>query len=189
MTSDRSSTGGAIVPLAHIERRILTIRGHKVILDADLAELYGVATKRLNEQVRRNAERFPTDFAFQLTREEHDALRSQIATIEKGRGKHRKYLPWVFTEHGAIMAANVLNSGRAVEVSVVVVRAFVRLRQMLSTHRELAQKLAELEERIGAHDETIQAILAAIHHLMEAPPEPPKERIGFVPRRRDAAQG
>ncbi|HXF75083.1 MAG TPA: ORF6N domain-containing protein, partial [Methylomirabilota bacterium] len=144
-------TGGrhALVTVERIEGRIFTIRGCRVMVDSDLAELYGVPVKRLNEQVRRNADRFPPDFAFQMTREEYDSLRSQIATLERGRGRHRKYLPWVFTEHGAIMAANVLNSRRAVEASVYVVRAFVRLRRAVASHKELARKLAELERRVG----------------------------------------
>ena len=116
--------------------------------DADLAALYDVPTKRLNEQVRRNAERFPGDFMFALSQEEWDALRSQFATLKTGRGQHRKYLPFAFTEHGAIMAATVLNSPRAVEVSIYVVRAFVQLRELLAGHKELAKRLNELETRM-----------------------------------------
>jgi hypothetical protein len=116
------------IPCERIEKSIFLIRGQKVMLDANLAELYGVPVKRLNEQVKRNADRFFPDFAFQMTSEEYDSLRSQFATLERGRGSHRKYFPWAFTEHGAIMAANVLNSRRTVEASVYVVRAFVRLR-------------------------------------------------------------
>jgi hypothetical protein len=140
----------AIVPLERIESRILLIRGHKVMLDSDLAELYGVTTKRLNEQVKRNRQRFPADFMFQLTSDEATNLRSRIATSKQGRGG-RRYRPYAFTEHGAIMAASVLNSYRAIEVSIYVVRAFVKLREMLRTHKELARKLAELEKRIGFH--------------------------------------
>jgi phage regulator Rha-like protein len=167
----------AIVPLERIESRILLIRGHKVILDSDLAELYGVTTKRLNEQVKRNRERFPADFMFQLTSREATSLRSQIATSKQGRGG-RRYRPYAFTEHGAIMAASVLNSQRAIEVSVYVVRAFVKLREMLRTHKELAQKLAELEKRIEGHDEEIIVLFEAIRQLME-PPEKTSKRIGF----------
>lgn len=173
-----------LIPMERVERRILLIRGHRVILDADLADLYGVSTKRLNEQVRRNADRFPPDFRFRLNRTAVGKLDwSQIAT---GSQKHRdpRYRPFAFTEHGAIMAANVLNSPRAVSASVVVVRAFVRLRRWLSTHRELAQKQAELEERIGRHDGAIQGIMKAIRDLMESPADPPRERIGFRPSRR-----
>lgn len=133
-----------------ISARILTTRGQKVLLDSDLAELYGVETKRLNEQVRRNGTRFPDDFMFQLSDDEYTALRSQIATLKTGRGQHRKYMPYAFTEHGAIMAAMVLNSPRAVEVSVFVVRAFVQLRQLAVTHQDLAKRLDALEEKTEA---------------------------------------
>src|SRR5438128_4410734 len=128
---------GSAVPIERIESRILLVRGHKVLLDADLAALYGVSTKRFNEQVRRNAARFPEDFMFRLSAEEWDSLRSQFATLKTGRGQHRKYLPLAFTEHGAIMAATILNSPRATEVSVYVVRAFVRLRELLASTKEL----------------------------------------------------
>jgi len=171
----------ALVPVERIEDRIFLIRGHKVVLDTDLAALYGTTTKRLNEQVRRNRERFPSDFMFQLMGQELAALRSQIATSNRrpGRGG-RRYLPFAFTEHGAIQAANVLSSPRAVEMGIYVVRAFIRMREVLSTHRELARKLAALERRIDAQDETIVEILAAIRQLM-APPEPRKKRpIGFI---------
>ena len=167
----------AIVPVERIESLILLMRGHKVMLDSDLAELYGVTTKRLNEQVKRNQERFPGDFMFQLTTEETNALRSQTATSKRERGG-RRYRPYAFTEHGAIMAASVLNSHRAIEVSVYVVRAFVKLREMLRTRKELARKLAELEKRIEGHDEEIVAPFEAIRQLME-PPEKPSKRIGF----------
>jgi phage regulator Rha-like protein len=160
-----------------IESRILTIREHRVMLDSDLAELYGVSTRRLNEQVKRNQHRFPADFMFQLTKSEARALRSQFATSKAGRGG-RRYRPYAFTEHGAIMVASVLNTRRAVEVSVYVVRAFVRLREMLSTHKELARKLSELEKRIQGHDEEIVLLFEAIRKLME-PPGKPRKRIGF----------
>jgi ORF6N domain len=167
----------AIVPVERIESRILLIRGHKVMLDSDLAELYGVTTKRLNEQLKRNKERFPADFVFQLTVEEAKVLRSQFATSKPGRGG-RRYRPYAFTEHGAIMAATVLSSHRAIEVSVYVVRAFVKLREMLRPHKDLGRKLAELEKRIEGHDEEIIALFEAIRQLME-PPEKPTKRIGF----------
>ena len=170
-----------VIPLEHIESRILLIRGQKVILDADLALLYGVSTKRLNEQVRRNIDRFPPDFLFQLNAKEHDFLRSQFATLKRGRGQHRKYLPYVFTEHGAIMAAAVLDSERAVQVSIYVVRAFVQLREMLSSNKELARKLNELERKLVTHDRAITELIEAIRQLM-AQPEPKKKRpIGFMP--------
>lgn len=174
----------ALIPAERIAQAIFVIRGQKVIIDADMAELYEVTTKRFNEQVRRNLERFPQDFMLQLSQEEWDALRSQFATLKTGRGQHRKYLPYAFTEHGAIMAATILNSPRATEVSVYVVRAFVRLREVLASNKELALKLSELESRIGrkldSHDQAIAGILNAIRELMR-PPEPAKKRpIGFV---------
>ena len=161
---------------------IITVRNQKVIVDRDLAEIYGVETRRLNEQVKRNPDRFPEDFVFQLTKEEAflwARSRSQIAILK--RGKNIKYLPYAFTEHGAIMAANVLNSSQAVRMSVFVVRAFVRLREMLSTHKELAHKLAELERKLQNHDESIRSLVVAIRELMApSEPQPPKRRIGFV---------
>jgi hypothetical protein len=168
-----------VVPLERVERAILILRGHRVILDSDLAALYGVPVKRLNEQVKRNIDRFPDDFAFTLTEEEHEALRSQFATLKTGRGGHRKYLPRAFTEHGALMVASVLNSPKAVEMSILVVRAFVRLRQILATNRQLATKLDELERRIAAHDKNIVALFQTVRSLM-AVPEKPKRRIGFA---------
>lgn len=177
------SRRAAIVPSTeHIARSILVLRAQRVLLDAELAALYGVTTKRLNEQVRRNRERFPADFRFQLTAAEHAALRSQIATLKPGRGQHRKYLPYAFTEHGAIMAATVLNSPRAVEMSIYVVRAFVKLRELLASNSELARRLDELEARIekklATHDEAIAAMLSAIRQLMN--PAPKRRPIGFT---------
>ena len=166
-----------LIPTEQIERAIFLIRGQKVILDTDLARLYGVTAKRLNEQVKRNRHRFPDDFAFQLSSAEFASLRSQIAISKKGRGG-RRYAPYAFTEHGAIMAANVLYSRRAVQMSVYVVRAFVRLRAILATHKELDKKLAELERRVKSHDEHIQSLFEAIRHLM-APELPRPRRIGF----------
>ncbi len=167
-----------------IAGRILTLRGQRVIIDADLAALYGVPTKRLNEQVRRNVERFPADFMFALDQDEWEALRSQFATLKTGRGQHRKYLPCAFTEHGAIMAATVLNSPRAVEVSIYVVRAFVQLRELLAGHKELAKRLDQLEARMErklmTQDQAIAGILDAIRQLMAPPPEPKRRPIGFV---------
>ena len=170
----------ALIAIERIENRIFLVRGQKVLLDADLAALYGVPTRRFNEQVRRNRERFPSDFMFQLSREEWDSLRSQIATLKAGRGQHRKYLPHAFTEHGAIMAASILNSPRATEVSVFVVRAFVRLRELLSSNKELAKRLDQLEKKLGMHDQAIAGLINTIRDLM-TPPEPAKKRrIGFV---------
>jgi len=161
---------------------IITIRNQKVIIDRDLAEIYGVETRRLNEQVKRNPDRFPEDFMFQLTKEEADVWvrsRSQFAILK--RGKTIKYLPYAFTEHGAIMAANVLKSPQAVRMSVFVVRAFVKLREMLAAHKDLAHKLAELERKLQNHDESIRSLVIAIRQLMRpSEPEPPKKRIGFL---------
>ena len=178
-----ASRSAALVPVEHITHSILILRGHRVLLDAELAALYGVSTKRFNEQVRRNRERFPADFMFQLTDAEHAALRSQFATLNAGRGQHRKYLPYAFTEHGAIMAATILNSPRAVEMSVYVVRAFVKLRELLASNKELARRLNELEARLekklATHDQAIAAILSAIRQLMN-PPVPKRRPIGFT---------
>lgn len=180
MAPERTSRELNIVLPERVEQRIHSIRGHRVILDSDLASLYGVATKRLNEQVKRNADRFPEDFMFRLTEEEAEVLRSQIATSSEGHGG-RRYQPYAFTEHGAIMAANVLNNTRAVKVSILVVRAFVRLRQVLATHRELTHKLDELERRVGTHDEAIRELMTAVRQLMELP-QPERREIGFHAR-------
>jgi hypothetical protein len=172
----------SIVSLEHVVSRIFLVRGQKIMLDADLAELYGVPTGRLNEQVKRNIDRFPPDFMFQLNAREHDSLRSQFAISKEtlGRGG-RRYLPYVFTEHGAIMAASVLDSERAVQVSIYVVRAFVQLREMLSSNKALARKLNELERKLTTHDHAITELIEAIRQLM-TPPEPKKKRsIGFAP--------
>jgi hypothetical protein len=166
-----------VLSVERIQRIVLVVRGQQVILDSDLAALYGVETRRLNEQVRRNPDRFPADFGFQLTREEFADLKSQIATSSHAWGGKRK-LPFVFTEHGALMAAGVLNSARAVQMSLYVVRAFVRLREWATGHAELIAKLGELERRVGGHDQQLKAIVQAIRQLM-TPAEPPKRRIGF----------
>ena len=165
----------AIVPIEVIEKKILLIRGHKVMLDSDLAVLYGVTTKRLNEQVRRNLRRFPSDFMFQLTAEDIESLRSQFATLKTGRGRHRKYLPYVFTEQGVAMLSSVINSKRAIEVNILIMRAFVKLREMLATHKDLAKKLEEMEKK---YDEQFKVVFEAIYELMK-PPEPSRRRIGF----------
>lgn len=166
----------AIVPLENIQSRILLIRGEKVMIDADLAKLYGVTTRRLNEQVKRNKDRFPVDFMFQLTADEKEQVVANCDHLQNL--KYSPNLPYAFTEHGAIMLASVLNSQRAIEASLFVVRAFVRLRDLLATHKELGQKLNEHEQRISRHDADIQAIVKAIRQLM-TPPEKPKRRIGF----------
>jgi len=156
--------------------RIVVIRGQRVLLDADLAALYEVETKRFNEQIKRNAARFPSDFMFRLTKEEFESLRSQNATSKRGG---RRYLPLAFTEHGAIMAASVLNSSRAVEMSVYVVRAFVQLRAVLLDHKALAEKLAALERRVSHHDNSLTEVIDAIRALM-AQPKSPSRPIGFT---------
>lgn len=158
-----------------VERRIYLIRDQRVLLDSDLAELYEVPTRRLNEQVRRNLKRFPDDFMFQLTSEEAESLRSQFATSKQGRGG-RRYAPYVFTEQGVAMLSSVLNSERAIEVNIAIMRAFVRLREMLGTHKELAQKLAEMEKK---YDAQFRVVFDAIRQLMEPPPAPPRRKVGF----------
>jgi len=168
----------SLVPVELIEKKIYLIRGHKVMLDSDLAELYGVATKVLLQAVKRNLTRFPEDFMFILKYQDVAALRSQIVTLKKGRGEHRKYLPYVFTEQGVAMLSSVLNSERAVQVNIAIMRAFVKLREMLSTNKELAHKFAQLEKKIEKHDDEIKLIFDAIRQLM-APPETKKRKIGF----------
>jgi len=163
-----------LVPAEFVERRILSIRGQNVIIDADLAELYGVETKVLNQAIRRNNARFPEDFAFRLTAEEFANLRSQSVTSSWGG---RRYPPLAFTEHGAIMAANVLRSDQAIEMGVFVVRAFVRLRGMLSSQVEMLRKLEELEDKVAEHDEALRSIVAAIRQLAAPASRTPK--IGF----------
>ena len=161
------------IPMERVENRILTIRGHRVMVDSDLAEIYGVPTKRLNEQVKRNAERFPEDFAFRLTTGEKMEL---VAKCDRfSRLKHSTAFPLVFTEHGAIMAANVMNSQRAIEASVYVVRAFVKMREVLATHKELVHRLNEME---GKYDRQFKVVFDAIRGLME-PPKLPHRRIGY----------
>ena len=194
--------GKAGLSPAYIQQAILWLRGRKVMLDSDLARIYGVTVKRLNEQVKRNRERFPADFAFQLRPEEWAAIRhpmgagavrSQIATLK--RGQHRKYLPYAFTEHGALMAANVLNSPRAVQMSVFVVRAFVRMRAALSGNRALARTLAaleqELQQRFDVHESAIVDVLRRLMDIIDPPPEPepPHKPIGFHVQERGATYG
>ena len=165
-----------LIPVEAIASRIYMIRGVKVMLDSDLAALYDVPTRRLNEQVKRNLNRFPEDFMFQLTREEYENLRSQFATSSNDSGHGgRRYAPFVFTEHGALMAASVLKSRRAVEVSIYVVRAFVQLRQMLATHEDLKRKVEVMEAK---YDEQFGIVFEAIRQLLEVD-EKPKRKIGF----------
>ena len=177
----------ALSAVENIGPLIRTIRGEKVLLDSDLAKIYGVPTKRLNEQVRRNASRFPPDFLFQLTKEEAETelhSRSQIATLKQGM--NIKYRPYAFTENGAIMAANVLNSPEAVRMSVFVVRAFVQMRDLLGSTKELAKQLAALEKkltsRLDGHEAAIIQVLRRVMDILDPPPPPPeptRRRIGF----------
>lgn len=162
-----------------IESVIVSIRGHRVIPASDLARIYGVETRTLNQAVKRNQEKFPSDFMFQMTRIEVETwIRSRSQTVILKRGQNIKYLPYVFTEHGAIMAANVLNSPHAINMSVFVVRAFVRLRHIIIAHKELASKLSELERKVVSHDGHIKSLFDAIRQLME-PPATKSRRIGF----------
>ncbi len=171
----------SIIPLEVIERRIFVLRGHRVMLDRDLAELYGVEVRALNQAVKRNKDRFPSDFMFRLTSTEAraaSALRSQNVTLK--RGQHSKYAPYAFTEHGAVMLANVLKSPVAVRASIQVVRAFVRLRQMLGSHVALARRLEALERKVGKHDADLNAVLVILKKLLQAPPkDEPRRPMGF----------
>jgi hypothetical protein len=170
---------GSLVPAERIEKAILLIRGQKVMIDTDLAQLYGVETRSLVQAVKRNIERFPEDFLFQLTPQEAEALRSQIVISKKGRGG-RRYEPYAFTEQGVAMLSSVLRSARAIEVNIAIMRAFVRLREIMATHKDLARKLDELERKLGEHDRQFQVVFEAIHRLMAPLPEPEKKRrIGF----------
>jgi hypothetical protein len=206
-------------PADPLRGRILLLRGHRVILDADLARLYGVPTKRFNEAFKRNASRFPADFAFQLTSKEFAALRSQIATLNmevvsgeeaanlrsqiatsssetignepsrnnwsqfatSSKSRHRggSYRPWAFTEHGALMAANVLNSERAIEMAIYVVRAFVKQREVLATNATILRRLSEIDKTLIEHDSALQVLWKKLQPLLTPPPDPPRRRIGF----------
>ncbi len=176
--------------------RILTVRDQKVVLDTDLAAVYGVTTKRLNEQLRRNRERFPTDFAFQLTSDEYELLRSQIATsslkrpgaelgnwsqIATSSRKHRGkvYRPWAFTEHGALQVANILRSERAIAMSVYVIRAFIELREKVATNAAILKRLAEIDKTLLQHDTALRDIYQKLLPLLAPSPEPPRRQIGF----------
>ncbi len=158
--------------------KIHLVRGQKVMLDSDLAELYGVETKRLKEQVKRNLARFPAHYMFELTRAENEILRSQNATLK--HGSHAKYLPYAFTEHGVLMLANVLKSGRAIEMSIKVIDVFVKLREMLLTHKDILLKLELLEKQVVKNSEEIKTIFNVLKQLLN-PPVEPRKRIGFKP--------
>ena len=167
-----------LIAIEEIEEKIYLIRGEKVMLDSDLAEIYGVETKRLNEQVKRNSERFPDDFMFQLTDNEANSLRSQSATSKKGRGG-RRYNPYVFTEHGAVMLASVLNSPTAIEASIQVVRAFVKMRSLLVLHEELAERIEKLEKTTDKHTQNFIAVSQLLKKILNDP-KYLKRKIGFV---------
>ncbi len=167
-----------LIPVEMIERKIYLIRSHKVLLDSDLAELYSVEVKHLKRQVKRNITRFPEDFMFELQKEEYDSLRSHFGTLK--RGEHTKYPPYAFTEQGVAMLSSVLNSERAIHVNIAIMRAFVKLREMLATHKDLARKLNEMEKK---YDAQFKVVFDAIRQLM-ATPEPKKKKIGFVVRER-----
>lgn len=168
-----------VISVVGVEQKIFYIRGQKVILDRYLAELYNVPTGRINEQVKRNVKRFPPDFMFQLTPEEFKNWMSQIAISNKERMGLRK-MPYAFTEQGVAMLSSVLNSERAIEVNIAIMRAFVKIREVLATHKELADRLGELEKRMGRKDQEVIALFEAIRKLMAPPPEKPKRPIGFI---------
>lgn len=180
MASRRAAT---FVPVEHITRSILVLRGQRVLLDAELAALYGVEIRVLVQAVKRNWTRFPEDFMFQLSAAEWTALRSHLVTLKTGRGRHRKYLPYAFTEQGVAMLSSVLKSGRAITVNIQIMRAFVRMRELLASNKELASRLdeleASLEKTLAAHDQAIAAILSAIRQLMSAPISK-RRPIGFT---------
>jgi hypothetical protein len=171
-------TKPAVLSIDHIQDRILTLRGHRVLIDEDLAAFYGVKTKVLNQAVKRNENRFPSDFRFHLHKQEFMNLKSQFVTSSGEYGGRRK-LPFAFTEHGALMAATVLNSHRAVQMSRVIIRAFVALRRMVLDQKDLAAKLAELDARVGAHDEQLGEIIEAIRQIITPPGLEHGRKIGF----------
>jgi hypothetical protein len=174
--------GSEIIPAFDIERLIHTVRNQRVILDSDLAKIYGVDTRSLNQAVKRNLQRFPADFLLRVSEQEAAeirALRSQFVMLKTGRGKHRKFLPYGFTEHGALMAANILNSPRAVAMSVYVIRAFVRMREEMAANAAILKRLAEIEKTLVIHDVTLRDVLQKLRPLLEPPPPPPKPEIGF----------
>ena len=167
------------IPSLDIAKLIHSIRGHRVILDSDLASLYAVPTRQLNQQLQRNRSKFPDDFVFRLTTAEWEVLRSQIVILKPGRGQHRKYLPYVFTEHGALQAANFLNSDRASAMSVYIIRAFVKMREDLAANAAILKRLAEIDKTLVIHDVTLREILQKLRPLLDPPPPPSKPEIGF----------
>ena len=161
---------------------VYTLRNHPIVLDSDLAKIYGVETKVFNQAFKRNAKRFPPEFAFQLTDDEWLALRSQIVTLKTtGRGKHRKYNPWGFTEHGALMASTILNSDEAIAMSVYVIRAFIQMREKLVANNTILKRLAEIDKNLLEHDQALWDIYQKLIPLLQPPEEKPKRRLGFHP--------
>jgi phage regulator Rha-like protein len=190
MTARNNSATPDIIPQEIIERKIFYIRGNKVMLDSDLASLYGVETKYLKRAVRRNIERFPADFMFRLTRPKYNSLRCQFGTLEKGA--HTKYLPYVFTEHGVAMLSSILNSPKAVQINIQIIRAFIRIRKLLLTHKDLQKRINDLEEKLakkmeekfGVYDKQFQIVFQAFEEiklLLAQPVEKLKRKIGFHP--------
>lgn len=175
-----------LVPVEALISKIVLIRGEKVMIDRDLAELYGVQTKVLKQAVRRNIDRFPDDFMFELTRDEHQLLRSQFGILKQGA--HSKYPPMAFTEQGVAMLSSVLNSQRAIEVNIAIMRAFVHLRKMVINRKELARKLKKIEQHLKGHDEQIQAIFEVIKGMLELEAKP-KKKIGFTVKEKTKAHG
>ncbi|MBI3601744.1 MAG: ORF6N domain-containing protein [Candidatus Omnitrophica bacterium] len=189
MQKQAISRSKSLVPVEIIQNKIFLIRGYKVMLDEDLANLYGVSTHRLNEQVKRNTSRFPEDFMFQLTIQEHKVLISQIAISKKGRGG-RRYLPYVFTEQGVAMLSSVLNSERAVQVNIQIMRVFVRLKELMLSHKDLARKIEDLERKYTEHDKQFVFVFEAIRRLLQEKPASPeggekstdykRTKVGFI---------
>ena len=177
MSYKKKTKTSSLVTHEAIARKILLLRGKKVMLDRDLAALYAVATGNLNKAVKRNINRFPVDFMFQLSKDEYDSLRFQIGILKRGR--HSKYLPFAFTQEGVAMLSSVLNSERAITVNSQIMRAFVRLREMLSTHADLKQKIEQLEKKYEAHDYHFKIVFEAIKQLLEPAKKKPKKKIGF----------
>jgi len=167
-----------MIPDELVMNKIYLIRGQKVMLDEDLAELYGVENKRLKEAVRRNIDRFPDDFMFELTPAEFESLRTQFATLKTGRGQHTKYTPFVFTEQGVSMLSGVLNSETAIRVHIQIIRVFAKMRELLLTHKDILLQLEKIEKKLTGHDEDIQLIFQYLKQLLN-PPQPPRRKIGF----------
>jgi ORF6N domain len=161
------------------EDALFLVRKHPVILDSDLAALYGVEIRALNQALKRNADRFPEDFAFRLTAEEWESLRSQSVILKTGRGRHRKFAPWVFTEHGALQAANILNSPRATAMSVYLIRAFVKMREERAANEAVFKRLAEIDKTLLLHDKALRDVYQKLLPLLQPPPTPPRKEIGF----------